>query len=89
MAYLNNRVYTEWYAACILWLAESTGSFMWGVAQIDQSISMVPGRPSVLFRRQLVHILWQSQRTVLCDVDACGTYCGMICIHQQLQSDLC
>jgi hypothetical protein len=31
---------------------------------------MVPGRPSVLFRRQLVHI------------------CGMICIHQQLQSQL-
>ena len=24
MAYLNNRVYTKRYAACILWLAEST-----------------------------------------------------------------
>ena len=25
VAYLNNRIYTERYAACILWLAESTG----------------------------------------------------------------
>jgi len=62
---------------------------MWGVAQIDQSISMVPGRPSVLFRRQLVHILRQSQQPVICDADMCDTYCGMIWIHQQLHSDLC
>ena len=68
---LDNRVDTERYAACVDgWSAQSTKNIVPSekFVHIDQSMSMVPGRPSVLFRRQLVHI------------------CGMICIHQQLQS---
>jgi hypothetical protein len=87
--YLHYRVYAKWYTAYVSPLAESTGLVHSEVAHIDQSISMVPGRPSVLFRLQLVHILEGCQRIVRCDVGMRKTYCGMICMHQQLHSDLC
>lgn len=62
---LDNRVDTKWHAAFVVsWVSlilptsvedeqEGGGG---GNSHIDQRMSMVPGRPSVLFRRQFVHI---------------------------------
>jgi hypothetical protein len=53
--YLDYGVYAERDAACDGLVFVSLG--LSGDVQMDHRISIVPGRPSVLFRRQLCHIL--------------------------------
>lgn len=76
-SYLDDRIYTKRHTACSCqWSCQRRKRL--GVVHIDQRINMVPGRPSVVFRRQLCHILRDvSQSRVDGDVEA---YCGMICI---------